>query len=653
MSGVPSMMSKCFFGYALVAMLVLVFATTEAAEPPPEALVKVGFYWDVWGYPRSVRLDGKFAYISIGESDAAFQIVDISDPANPKHAGQLPYGWAYHIDAKDDVAFCVDRGSSNVDVWDTRDKAHPKKLAALKTPAAASPRMMGDYLVIYSGPNCILYDIRNAREPKALATIEGAQIACIEGTLGWCSDGRRVDLGDPAKPKIVGKPLGKFLGIVKDYVYIGGEGGTSIYRKNDLEKPAGRLTGEKELKFRFDQVTGDWACFVVSSGADDNPSEEKDLPDLGLWIVDVSAPVHPRLAGRWGAEWAQEQGISIKFADVRVRGTVAYVLDNLFGLRMFDISDPKNIRLLGEYKCGGEMCHVKVSESAKRAYVGEYLTGGVTILSLEDPRSPKKIGYVHMGDPAYNSFAVYKDSYLYFDRWADKFSVADIRTPAAPRVVYQHQQKWGVGVLIVHGDYLVARTGLYGLKEDPVHPRKMGDLPGVDSVVGRDNYIYSVMHRKARQDNNFQVFDISDPAAPKVVARLTIAGDDSMMERPMQLVGDRLYVGATGKEAGITVIDVSAPSAPKIVGEYRGLGSCGEAHYSFHIAGDRLYAFQYFNGRENGHVFDIREGLDKAKAIQNVPGFYSWHSARLGNFFYVVRLNGLDAYEITPWDGGP
>lgn len=623
-------------------------------------LVHKGSLWDVWGYPRRVRLDGNYAYIPVGESDQGIQIVDITDPTSPKRAGGIDYDWIYSVDAKSDVAFCTPRDWDETVVWDTTDKEHPVELVLIE---GNWPVVYGDLLVTESINDSILFNISNPRDPQKLSTIMNAKIAYVAGNRALCTDGRWVDLTDLKNPLLSGKTVsGVFLGVVGDYVYFGDDTGVNIYHQDDFTTPVNRLTGEPERRFQFHEVVGNRAYFIVSSEFYNGKPADEDIDYIGLWILDVSDPVHPTVVGHWGSQWAKDRGITTDFVDVRLRGNFAYVLNNLYGLHIIDVTDAANIQKVADYKCGGEINQIRLSADKKRAYLGEYNAGGVIVVDYEDPKKPEILAHLYTGDPIYN-FGVYKDSFLYYESWRG-LTVMNISDLNDPRFVYSDENICIAKPDPVFGDYLVASDALYDLKTDPAHPQKLGDfnLEGSTkhldnySYLGNGNYLYCAGYRyhpnpKIPEDYNFRIFDISNPYKPKEVSALRIEGDNSLNNRHMQLINDRLYIGGSEETDDyteideITEIDVSDPAKPTIVGTYRNLGG-SQDHYSFHIVGKRLYTFQYDSGTDNGRVFDITEGLGAPKLLQELPGYYSWHSAYKGDLVFVTHFNGLDIYQM-------
>ena len=651
------------------------FGPEKVAAPrrvPKGGLKRVSFYWDVWGIPSRIRIDGRYAYIPMGESDQNVQIVDISDPLHPSYAGGLRVeGWTYVVEVKDDVVYAAPRGSKEVVVYDVSEKGRPRVIRRLRhTHMNPYPVLAGDLLAVWS-KDTRLYEVKDARRPKLLCTLKDVEIKHISGGTAWGRRGDTLlvfDISDPSEPRELYRMDlngGRVLGTVGDYLYIGRGPYILVYLRDrpvyalkvynfkepidpDYRDAAFGWSWAGDSGYQRDfQVVGDRAYFVCAAFgfAPNFPPEYSEC--AGLWVLDVSDPAEPKVIGRWGAEYARRNKVMIRFGSVQVRGNFAFVSDELFGMRVLDVSDPASIKEVAEYKCGGEMCCIRLGEG--RAYVSEYLSGGITVFDIGDPARPRRIGYLHTGGYVYK-FVVYKDSYIYFSEETEGgivrlgLGVMDIRDLKDPHIVHW-ENEW-VDPVAVAGDYLLAGSGIYSLK-DPAHPRHVADLAGPGTYVASGNYVYWVQSRKPMRYNNFKVIDISDPANPEVVAALTIGGDDSMIYRHMEIVGDRLYVGSATPygDPQITEIYIGDPAHPKVLGEYNKLNS-SDSSYHFFVRDRKLYTFRYYAGRKNGVVYDIGRGLGRAKVIQKVPGFYTWDLAVYGDFVYVVRLNGLEVFEI-------
>lgn len=102
-----------------------------------------------------------------------------------------------------------------------------------------------------------------------------------------------------------------------------------------------------------------------------------DLAPLGR------APGLPPLPGRGG--------LQLVLSDLEVAGTRAYAADWLFGLRIYDVSDPRRPALLGSLATGGAPSSVTVEGA--RAYVAEGSSGGaLRVIDVADPAHPVQLG---------------------------------------------------------------------------------------------------------------------------------------------------------------------------------------------------------------------------------------------------------------------
>ncbi|ODS33687.1 MAG: LVIVD repeat protein [Candidatus Scalindua rubra] len=661
--------------------------TVQCSTNHKEVVSVVGNYWDVWGWARRVELDGKYAYITLGESDEGIQILDVSDPGNPRRVGSLPFGWIYNIDVKDNIAFCGPRFDKEVVVYDVADKAYPKLIIKLPTKDEyANPLIEGDLLLVRSGGQTQLYDVNVPRAPRLLSTLPDVTVWHVDGNRGYGLVTKIIEQTDPddtsseitlfkeqvvvldmtnlLKPRIIAKrklPMStrpcNLIYAHRGYLYVGlPEQGIQIYNQSNLKKPIGhlRLWGDDvaDDAYRGFHIVDNCAYFV-NQGWGFLPNYESDYSEsAGLWMLDLTDPENPVVAGRWGVYEAREAKIPMRMEFVQVHDSFAYVIDSMFGLRVLDVSNLNRPRLVGNYKAGGEMIDSYLTE--KRMYVSEYLSGGITILDIAYPGKPERIGYFHSGGYIYK-MAGYKDEYLYFDSvdgdFVQEFGfyVIDVRDPTSPRIAYWQQET--VGPVRVEGDLLLTVSGLFSLK-NPEKPAKLADWPikgeTMGSYVRRGNYVFFARARQGeREPDNFQVIDISEPNNPKVVAMLSITGDDSLKSyRFMQIVGDKVYVGAANEDTQISVVNISNPTKPKLIGEYGGLNG-SDSFYGFHVQGKKLFTFHYYAGEENGIIYDISKGLERPKEVQIIPGFYTWQTEVQDNYIYAVRFNGLEIFELN------
>ena len=175
---------------------------------------------------------------------------------------------------------------------------------------------------------------------------------------------------------------------------------------------------------------------------------------------------------------------------IEIINDTAYITAREDGLWIFDVSKEKPELI----------CHYQTIEYAtgialygNLAFVScrQY---GVEIIDISDPRAPKHISIVRVGEV---QSATVSDNVLYCGVWGTmKVVVVDVSDPRYPRVLSEVElQGKGDGVC-VKGNLLYAGTGQHGR--------------GIATPIKEDDPKYGM-------GNGVEIFDVSDPSAPKRV----------------------------------------------------------------------------------------------------------------------------------------
>jgi hypothetical protein len=347
-----------------------------------------------------------------------------------------------------------------------------------------------------------------------------------------------------------------------------------VFDASDPTAPtmAGRLT-LSDNAFRV-AVAGEYA-FVANR-------------NLGLLVVDVSDPAHPVAAGSVDTPGAA--------FGVDVAGTIACVGDG--DLQVIDVTEVSHPQLLATLVTAGWAQGVAISGTT--ALVADW--DALIVVDIATPTLPVVMGSVPLsgamdvavdGDIAYVSA---QDYGLY---------VVSLADPGAPAVIAQMLTLRGPWASWPGGDYLYVADGHAGLEiidvADPSAPVVVGtmDTPGAAwDVAVTGDYAYvadddglrviqidrhvsaplvgSVETFGAAQDaaltgsyalvaeswgfNGFEVVDVSDPAAPVVVHRVSTEASAYAVE----IRDPFAFVGAS--DAGLLVFDISTPTAPTQIG---------------------------------------------------------------------------------------
>ena len=248
---------------------------------------------------------------------------------------------------------------------------------------------------------------------------------------------------------------------------------------------------------------------------------------------------------------------------VRVQGDYAYVSGG-HTFTIYDVSDPSNPVARGSHTFPQEIWGFRLTDD--RAYVGANFFG-LGILDISDPDAPallgqhRTLGQTKIGDIASGKVGIIDHM--------EGFVLIDVSDETAPA---------GIGSFFLDGyarDVVTAGTiayatdspsGLYvfdlsrpgmpepvGVVHAPAAPRDIEVSVGTDSrptlIVGAGG-------------GDLQVYDVSDPAAPRKLSSFETPGRASRVS----LDGDYAYIADT--EAGVQVVDLSDPANPTLAGSY-------------------------------------------------------------------------------------
>jgi hypothetical protein len=201
--------------------------------------------------------------------------------------------------------------------------------------------------------------------------------------------------------------------------------------------------------------------------------------------------------------------------DVALSGGHAYVADDAFGLRVFDLEDPAAPALVGELATGDAR---SVAVVGTRVYLAETRAGAaLRVIDAADPAAPREIGSFPTEDA--NAVAVDGDLAVYAERSSVGVGlhIVDVSDPAA-----------------------IQEVGAYGGGSDGCSDARDVALTGSLAVV-------------ACASAGFHILDLGDPARP--VRRAVVPG--------FALSAAAWDRGAAlGDSAGVQIVDLADPAAP-------------------------------------------------------------------------------------------
>lgn len=255
--------------------------------------------------------------------------------------------------------------------------------------------------------------------------------------------------------------------------------------------------------------------------------------------------------------------------DLAVDGNILCLVDGSEGLRVFDVTDPRDPVLSGTWVSlpdGIEAFASDVVIDGDRALVADGLSG-IQIIDITNPAVPVRIG--HFQTPAFaRGLAVAGDRVYVAQSDLPPFTnsgllVIDISDPTAPTLAASliltglPMDVLPIGVTL-DGDLAYVAGGKGGLYvvdiTDPANPTQIGKLPTPNlsrSVAIADRYAYM-----ATAQSGLFVVDVSNPLSPTLAKVFDTPG----ISFGVALAGDALYV-ADGT-TGVLEFDVSDPLNP-------------------------------------------------------------------------------------------
>ncbi len=272
-----------------------------------------------------------------------------------------------------------------------------------------------------------------------------------------------------------------------------------------------------------------------------------------LSIYDVSNPSTPQRVRRMGLRGA--------ICQMELVDNLLYVAARFGGLRIYEVSDPAQPRLLGTAAEGHTTCPFTVAGGM--AYVFDRFK--LQAIDVSNPAAPVLRGTVGIYLDIINSGSISSVGNTVYAG----YNVVDASDPDQLQVTLTVSGTW-----ITVQDMLAVADGVDCFKgscwgglffydlSDPAHPQLSGGYPlGAETEfvqVDGDLLIYS-------HHSQTGILDISQPNAPVLLS--TVPG------KAFEKDGDWLYISSDAyvdpiAVGGFNVMDISNPAQPELVGSY-------------------------------------------------------------------------------------
>ena len=279
--------------------------------------------------------------------------------------------------------------------------------------------------------------------------------------------------------------------------------------------------------------------------------------DYGLRVIDVSDPTAPR-------QLTSVPFLPARALDIAVQGSNVYVAAGR--VRVFDSSDPSNLRELEGFDSpsGGA---VSIAVRGNLAYLGEDLIfedpphiylGAVRIVDFSDPEQPRSLGLYRTLDDVVTGVAV-EGGVAYVAAGVDGFWSVDVSDPANPRELdgVPPSTRWRAVTIV--GDRAYASTSSGVVILDVSNPSALRHISTFGTGAFDVDVVDSLAY-VARQ--GLRVFDLSDESEPIRLGELDMPG----VTFSVAIGSGIAYVGDADDRGpgGLRLVDVSKPIYPKL-----------------------------------------------------------------------------------------
>ncbi len=425
------------------------------------------------------------------------QVWDISKPEEPKKVScyEIDEFYPMDIEIRDGIAY-VAAGGRGLYIFDITDPLNPKILGVCKNIFANALEIVENYAFIacYSAGFATV-DIRNLENPTVISQI---------------SYGFLQDLGHRATDLVIYK---------KDYAFIANYDSIWFLNLKDYASyfyiETSNISDRMEVKESY--------IFLTQFS-------------LGIKIIDFSNPKNPIEVSRYIAK----NEYSDKYCAVHLEGNLLYFGSWLF-FGILDVTDPKNPIELSciRNKLDKEfwpIYDIKVRDDY--AYTACY-SEGMKIYNVSDPKNPYLVTSLPIRDCATN-IELYKN-FAFVSSWTGGLTLIDISNPQEPKLIWNTMEYGAVvGVEIIND--VIYIYGSYGIYindiKDPINHINLGYIDGthwqlIGDVIIKKNilFIFNFI-------DGIKVAEVSNPRNPFILFEIKTPG----FATRSKLFGDLLFV---------------------------------------------------------------------------------------------------------------
>jgi hypothetical protein len=511
-----------------------------------------------WGYGPTHGADGN-GEVAVFGSGRMLRVADISDPASPSLAADLPISsFIQGIAVVGDLAY-VAASEGGLVIVDISQPASPRVLSRIAVDGQVIDVIAsGDTAILAAGlGGLVLVDVTNPASPTELSSLMiggDSKDLAIHGTTVFVANGSLtiVDISNPSTPELIGT----YDSSLTDYQSVAvTQDGSSAYLSAYTIVPL---------------YHGYYAFHVVDVRDPSNPIEREFISGVsgtpsdvaieggyaymnGMRVYDISDPFSPvevhRIAGLGEPR------------TIRIHNDFAYLTFGSGGIRLVDVADPVHAEEISSVE-GFPSIHGSATHGATALFaVGEgFMTFDLSEIGALHPLSRIDSRYI-----ASHSEAAFYGNVAFVTQPYSDLGIIDLSEPSRP-VVLGTVPASETDDLAVIGHFLFAVDPTWGLLSidvsNPTTPEIVTTVPEITGyrLAVEDHRLFTV-----GRGSGIRVIDVSDPGSPAEVSEIEIPSLD-YAHRPAVSNG-KIYVRSFSPDGGrINIIDVTDPGAFSTVG---------------------------------------------------------------------------------------
>lgn len=335
------------------------------------------------------------------------------------------------------------------------------------------------------------------------------------------------------------------------------------------------------------------------------------------------------------------------YTEIITLGNLAYCQSNISGIDVLDISDPQNVKIVGNIDIAS------VIHYRDGMFFSADLEGGFKIWELTDPLNPALVGQCELPKQKIDEItSIYvDDGYAYVTAELTGLFIIDIHVPASPVHVgtltyeYPCEDRWCEDYTILTTNVCVKDKIAYmadyelGFKiadvskpNSPVFIGEFESIHGTREMYVRDDYVYILT-----LGGEFFIVDISDPSAPFVAGKYIVG---SILGYDFVIQDNYAYIA--GFSSGVHIVDISDPANPHAVSIYKDIGR----FIQIDIQGNYVYASNAID--TDLFILDISDPASPVKAgtfdlMDSISGIHV-----RGDYAYIAdRHSSLQVVNIS------